>query len=584
MTEEERAAELREAENLQRQINNLVNQINRTIQENAELQAELNVCVKNVYTLIDNCGVMDNDVYAQMDHLSGKVGVAEISTKDVFDALNDLTNSYFMFKNISSASKNMTQFTDEYNTTFSYYNELRRITIGYVIGLDSHIVSGESLRKKVEKAYLQNSDYWLAYSIAAVMLWASNEKEASERAMRKSISINYFNTCLFFLLINLRFSRVDAARKWFINYLDRADSGNLGDEWQYLLQAYLAGAFGADEEFQDQIAVCFKSMLAQVEVTTVDFGKKFTDKALGFAQSFIHTTDQFYGALHKACAEYEEMKQLLSNAEKNARLAKYYNVLAETDADINKDLAQRIEDVLYSLVSNYDDDELSIVKKLKYNEAIVSARGDINAAQTKYNAMFADENKKKSLGDMLLHWAFDEDSSQTNIIVKRFSIAFMKEWIAAGFERFAAAYRLGEREKYTIEVDGCKLTCDENDFEAAKPILEKHYDQSRWKSRIKDKHFLIYSGICALALIIFILMPFIFSAVALTFGILLGLAGSFLLWRRIVDLGLILREKKRLGILKFKQILDELRLWRADYREADAKHADLMSAIEKFEK
>ncbi|MCX6055112.1 MAG: hypothetical protein NTZ74_09410 [Chloroflexi bacterium] len=580
MTEEE----YREAQELQRRINNLINQINYTLQENVELEVELEVSIKNVYTLIDNCEVVDNDVYEQMGWLSGQVGDAEISTKEVFDALNELTSSYFTFKNISTASKNMTQFMDEYNTHFSYYNELRRITLGYVIGLDMHIVSSESMRKKVEKVYLQNSDYWLAYSIAAVMLWASDEKEAAVRAINKSMTINYFNTCLFFLLINLRFNRIDAARKWYVNYLDRADMNNLGDEWQYLLQAYLAGAFGAHKEFQAQIATCFKNMLAQVEVTNIDFGKKFADKALEFAQLFLHTTDQEYETLHKTCLEYQEMRQLLSNAEKNTKIAKYYNMLTETEVDESKDLPQRIENVLYSLISNYDEDELKVVKKLKYNEAIVSAKGDLSAAQAKYDAMFMDENKKKSLGDMFLHWAFDEDSSQTNIIVKRFSITFMKEWIAKGFVKFAETYRQSESQKYSIEVDGFKMTCGEDDFESVKLTLEKNYDKNKWKDFLKDKFILIYGVLCLVALIILIIMVFAFSKVALTLGIIVGLAGSFLLWRRIVDLNKILWEKKRLGVLKLKQALEDLRQWRHDYKEADAKHADLMNAIGKFEK
>jgi hypothetical protein len=246
-------------------------------------------------------------------------------------------------------------------------------------------------------------------------------------------------------------------------------------------------------------------------------------------------------------------------------------------------LAQRIENVLYSLINNYDEDELKIVKKLKYNEAVVSAKGDVRAAQEKYNAIFADEGKNKSFGDLFLQWAFADDASQTHLIVKRFAIAFMKEWIAKGFAQFAETYRQDERETVTIEIDACRLTCDENDFETAKPTLEKHYDKNKWKDVIRDKFVLIYGALCAVALVILAIMPFKFSAIALTIGILIGLAGSFLLWRRIVDLGKILREKKRQGVLRLKNALEALRQWRRDYAEADAKHGDLIRAIETFE-
>ena len=97
---------------------------------------------------------MDNEVYEIMGELSGVVGTADVSTKEVFQALNELTLQYFHSKAFRLLPKNVTQYNDEYFTRFSYYNELRRISLGYVVGLDSNIISSENARKKVEKAYL----------------------------------------------------------------------------------------------------------------------------------------------------------------------------------------------------------------------------------------------------------------------------------------------------------------------------------------------------------------------------------------------------------------------------------------------
>lgn len=578
MTEEE----YQEAQRLEGQINSVIDQINRINRENAVLEAELETAIQNVGILISNCGELDKAVYEDMGYLSNVVGKADVSTREVFQALNELTVQYFSFKSISTASKNVTQYNDEYYTRFSYYNELRRITIGYVIGLDSHIVSSESARKKVEKAYLQNTEYWLAYCISAVMLWSNNEKEAAQRAMSKSLTISYFNSCLFYLLINLRFNRIDAAKKWYVNYLDRADMNNLGDEWQYLLQAYLFGAFGADEEFQSTIAKCFQNMLAQVEVTTVDFAKKFTQKAIAFAELYVHKTRNEYTILGRTCEEYGEMKDLLSTAEKNVEIAKYYNDLAEADTCEEQELPQRIENVLYALVNDYDEEELKVVQKIKYNEAIIGAKGDVAIAQANYNAMFAEQSKKKNLGDLFLSWAFADNTSQADVSVKRFSISFMKEAIAKGFEQFAEKYRTREKEKYHFDIDSCKIECGENDYADAEKTLDKFYDKNKFKNTFEDKQVLIYTGMCALALLLLLLLIPFFSPVLLTIGILLGLAGSFLLWRRIVDMGKILKEKKRKGRLLLKQALEELKQWRSAYKDADAKYVDMLSAIEKF--
>lgn len=196
MTDEEIQREREEAERLIREINATIDRINRVNQENAQLEYELEQSINNVKILIGNCGEMDKAVYEQMGFLSGKVGEADISTKHVFDAINELTTQYFTFKKISTASKNVTQFTDEYHTRFSYYNELRRISLGYVVGLDSHIIG-------------------------------------------------------------------------------------------------------------------------QVEVATVDFAKKFTKKAIEFAELYVHKSELEYTTLRRTCSEYSEMHSLLSTAEKN---------------------------------------------------------------------------------------------------------------------------------------------------------------------------------------------------------------------------------------------------------------------------
>ena len=74
-----------------------------------------------------------------------------------------------------------------------------------------------------------------------------------------------------------------------------------------------------------------------------------------------------------------------------------------------------------------------------------------------------------------------------------------------------------------------------------------------------------------------------FSPFALTVGILLVLAGTFLLWRRIVDRQAVLKEQKRLSLLKLQHCLEELGTWREQYHLEDEKFADLQKALSVFE-
>lgn len=570
----------------QREIEQLVREINRLIDENNRLVADINEALRDINILEKNVIGLHKSLHPKMQSLSGEVKINSEHTEQVKEAIHDMSTRYFTFKALSTASKNLTQYTDEYYTRFSYYNNLRRVTLGYVIGLDTNFVSKPNMRQLVEKAYLQNTEYWLAYATMAVMLWASDEKEAAARALEKALFMDSQKAALYFMLINLRFSRNEVAQKWFINYMERVNPSNLGDEWQYLLQAYLAGSFGDDEEFQEQVGKYLKKMLVQSEATTVGFQKRFSDRAYKYMDTYLHQTKENFAYLKGTCSDYELLIKTLSNAEKNAVIAQYYDQLLHEEDAQGEDIAQRIENVLYSLVNDYDDKEFEIVKKIKENEYVIAAEGDVAAARKKFDSEFG-KAKNKNFADFLTDWAFTEDSKITPLSVRRFAIGMTKDWILRGYKKYVESYRENEKQAYTFNIDGCSISCTENDFSQGKESIEKYYEKNKWKNILADKHVLIYGLITLAGLVALIIMGIqlikgVFSPVALTFGILLVLLGVFLLWRQIVALKAQLEEKKRLGIQRFQHALEELAQWRNIYHEEDKNFADLEVALMQF--
>lgn len=580
MTEEEARAEREEAERLLAEIERLQDKIERAIIENQNLQAELASLIENVKIVTENAASMDIEVNKSMEYVKGRIQEADLSTKELFDLIDDLTHSYFTFKNLSTASKNVTQFTDEYYTRFKFFNELRRITLGYVIGLDAHICSDQTMRKKVEEVYLQNSEYWLAYAIMAVMLWASDEEEAAKRAMSKALTMDYFSASLFFLLINLRFTRVDAAKKWYLSYLDRVDMENLGDEWQYLLQAYLSGVFGVDKEFNHLVNECFTNMLEQMVSMHPNYGNRVAEKALSYSDTYIHVTKNEFETLRRHSSDYEELKSLLSAAEKNAELAIRFRNIVEDNTQVEANMFQRIEKILYDLINAYDKEELVVIKNKRYNEMILNSKGDLGMAQQFFNNEFPANAGSRKLEDLLFSWAFEEDANRVDLTVKKFSILYLKKWIAKGFQAYADNYRKKEKEKIRIEIDGWNGECDEDSFENAQTELETYYNKNRVWDTIKDKYVLIFIGMAIASLVILGITIIRFNKVSLVIGILLGVISGFLLWRRVSDMQIILRIRREKGYALLKKALEELKNWRMLYKSADEKNADLVSVFD----
>ena len=71
-------------------------------------------------------------------------------------------------------------------------------------------------------------------------------------------------------------------------------------------------------------------MLSQVEVTTVDFARSLPRKPWNLQKCIFIKQTMNIPCSRRNCAEYEDMEgYILSTAEKNVEIAKYYNDLAE---------------------------------------------------------------------------------------------------------------------------------------------------------------------------------------------------------------------------------------------------------------
>lgn len=568
------------------EYNRLRDEYDRLIVRNRELAEQIDYAVTNVGIITGNMAVVERAVVSDVSYVAKKVNVVDQDVSTLLKAIEDLTSQYFLFKNLSTASKNLTQYNDEYYTKFKFYNELRRITLGYVIGLDSYIISNESLRKKVEKCYLSNTDYWLAYAIMSVMLWASDEKSAAKRALKKALTMDCRKSAVFYMLINLRFGRKDTASNWYVYYLDKTDVNNLGDEWQKLLQAYLSGAMGSDPKLEKVASEYYEKIFVQTESINANFIPSVQTRAFSFMDSFLHTTEKEFVALKNYCKDYPEMQSTLSNLEKFAVVAGYYDEVFNKEEDKAENDDERIENVLYDLINSYDEKEAVIVRKIKYNEAIMGAKGDIAIAQKKYNEQYADIKDKKNAGDMLIKWAFSEDYVETDVTVKKFSISYLSNYIVNGFKNYAEKVKKSVRDNFNVNIDGCSLNCNDGNLEECKQTLQDYYYKNRMKTTFKDKPFMIYVLICVVSVILIAFAGLLVHtqafSVLLTLGIVVGIFGGFMVWRRYVDVGKIIKENCRKSLLALNDVFEEILSWKKIVDEESANEEDLYNSVLKF--
>lgn len=223
--------EMEERARLIAEINAAKAELAMQIELNRQLRVDLQVSQAAAIESIKYSKALAASFIPLMNGVAEEVDDVKNILDEVKVAVQDLSKRYTSIKNVSTATKNLTQCDDIYQRKFRLYEKFRKVCLGYVIGIDSNIINSETLRTTLEKNYLANSDYWIAHCIMATMLWVNDEKDASDRALNKAMEIDPKRSTIFFLLVNLRFGRTEAAKKWYnLNMLDNWPCRNC---WNY---------------------------------------------------------------------------------------------------------------------------------------------------------------------------------------------------------------------------------------------------------------------------------------------------------------------------------------------------------------
>lgn len=576
---------------LQNEYNRLVAEYNSLVEEHNRLVVEVSGCQRDVAASISIVDKLNKMVPPPMDMNTEETVKKEVIAANVSRTIDDLVESYRQLKNGSTASKNLTGSYDKYYTLYGTYNALRKVSIGYVVGLDSNLWTSDTPRETVEKMYLANTDYWLAYATMAVMLWASDEKEACERAISKSMQMNERKASLFFLLASLRFDRIEAAKEWYKVYFKLVDENGVGDEIIYIMQTLLSGALGSDAEFAREVGEKLRELIqkSKGQSATKQLVRESVDNHIS---ALISVTDKEFIALKHICTEYSEMIGLVSSAEKNEMLKNYFLSIIHSDFSLSDRLTERIEDSLYSLISTYDENEQALMDKISYEEAVVKANGRIDVAEEAYKKMMAERDNKNNMALIMTDAALD-GKMKTDGRVRKFCLDSVREECIEGVQRFGQ-YRKKEKSVYPLNVDGCPLSGDENSFEANKAKLLKYYDGLIRQQVKKDKSY----NTCGKTVLGAALVCLLFTVLAVVgFIANWGTGASVtLLVLAIVALGVgvfagVMRidQAKKIkkvfeyriqnGVKMLQTGLEDMARWRRYYKEQDAIYEEVLRIL-----
>lgn len=410
-------------------------------------------------------------IHRDLEVLDSDVGTVNDNLKVVYDEIGKLASEFSDFVQMqvranarADAQTRLVQIRQEMEKRFGHYDVIRRTTTGILQTDDLGIVKKDTISNATEELMISTPGYWLAPCLVALAAWINDQPELAEKALREGIRRNDEKTSLFFALICRRADRKQAALKWTQRYLANQDEENLDRKTVIILDAFASGLLGSDSEglVSKQMGEWLEHLSSKpgfVEQQT----KQWSD-AINLKRKPLQSNDYTY--LRKYSKTWPTLQYIMEGAMLHADILDYFTAIFDQVVSTDS-LKEQLDEILNSLVTDFDDEELPLRKEEKLNQYIVSFDGDVKRAQQNMNMEQSAFETHKDFTQLLTDAAMKPESSHASASTQKFAIALSKEWISNAYNDIIAQNRMRIPNEIEINVDtfNDKTTNGQNEAE-----------------------------------------------------------------------------------------------------------------------
>ena len=357
-----------------------------------------------IYELNDTINTFESrvDVHVQSIHRSSTD--IDYMTSSVYQKILEFRKNMEQGEQKQLAHENIIRIDQIIKEQFSNHETIRRTVMGVVRDFDINLVRNSTIQELSEELWITSSRYWLSYALIAITAWVNNYPDVAKSALGECGRKDAIKTTLFFCLLNLRFGRMDAAKRWFYEYFKTLDPTMLQQETAVMLQAFLNGIFGKDKELEYSVIDVIDQWIGIINEDAA-----ICEELIGHYESYIDNINP------QAKFSYLNILQYCQNAPELAasfrNVSKYDEVIevlrsmdVEAAAQTDDNYTERVDAVLINLISNYDAEELDLKRQQKYFNLIIKNEGQVDAAEAQYEEEIALEDEHFNIGKQMIRW------------------------------------------------------------------------------------------------------------------------------------------------------------------------------------
>ena len=465
----------------------------------------------NVIQVGQDVGLVINTV----DNVNNQVTFINDEVKKLAKEFYDFVQQQVLVARLTQAKIDIVAIRNELDRKFGHYNTVRRHITGILQATDLEIIRGSTITTVTEELMLDTPNYWLSPCLVAISAWINDQPEIAEKALREAIKRNDEKASLLFALVCRRADRKNVCLKWVQRFLGNQDPESLDRKSIIILDAFASGLLGADSE-----GVVSRQINEWLDHLTMKPG--FTEQQTKqWSEAIILKRKLYEGHNYIYLPKYSKTWSILKDIMEGAML---HNIILEYFQNIfnqsvsTDSLKAQLDEVLDSLVTEFDDDEIPLRKQEKLEQFVIDFKGDEKRALSNMKIEETAFETHKDFTQLLTDAAMKPESSGASVSTQKFALALSKEWITHAYNDVIAKNRMNIPHEIEINLnDFNDITTDGQNEHELIDRFNRYIDTEK-KRRLDNvslsgfDNFCLWGGI-ALAIIGIIMMstgsPFI---------------------------------------------------------------------------
>lgn len=404
------------------------------------------------------------------------------STNEIFQGIQEFRSQMMQGEQTQLAHENIIRIDQIIKEQFSDHETIRKTVMGIVRDFDINLVRNSTIQDLSEELWITSSRYWLSYALIAITAWVNNYPDVARNALSECGRRDAIKTTLFFCLMNLRFGRMEAAKKWFCEYIKTLDPTMLQQETAVLLEAFLNGLFGRDKELEHEVLDLIDQWM-RILNQDAEACEELVNEYQQYIENLRSPAKFSYAAISQFCQNREEIRKSYEEVTKYDLLVSLVNELdVESEEQNDENYKDRVDAVLISLISRYDEEELTLKNEQAYYRFVVENQGDTAKAEAQYQQLQNLQSESFNIGKQMMRWAIFDTNSTTNPQVRKFGFQNTKNWFSDAVKRWDTALQQAKPVNYHLSIDTWTGVSNGADQAEMTESMKNHFETNKFQN------------------------------------------------------------------------------------------------------